>query len=218
MRVLTGLVLVASGVLLHLASWQRWAGHCPWGSQQETAACNQRMDHLYDFLFIGDPWVPVGKAAELAGLSLLLVALALILLPWATSELWPGPGITAGLALSALVLANVGLATRRSGLAGEVVEPALESGGFMLLWVPSLVLTWVAVRARGWVRAGSIFLVLGSPLVAAFTYAIGPFDAAPWWEAYSGDLTAMGGLCLLVAAVRRPARKREPAAEAATVA
>ena len=55
-------------------------------------------------------------------------------------------------------------------------------------------------------------------LVAVFTYAIGPFDAAPWWEAYSGDLTAIGGLCLLVAAVRRPARVHGSAPEAATLA
>ena len=69
--------------MLHAASWQRWASHCPWGSQQETAACNKRMDHVYDFLFVGDPWEPIGSDSELAGVSLLLVALAFLLSPWA---------------------------------------------------------------------------------------------------------------------------------------
>lgn len=214
-RTLTALVLVASGVLLHAASWQRWAGYCAWGGGPETPACNTRMDHLYDFLFVGDPWVPVGNAAELAGLSLLLVALALLLLPWAVHGRRPGLGLTVGLAVGALVVANVGLATLQSGRAGEVVRPAMGDGAFTLwLWVPTSVLVWAAVGAHGWARAGVVLLVLGSPLVAVLTYAIGPFDAAPWWEAYAGDLTALGGLCLLAAVVRRPAGDREAVTEA----
>jgi hypothetical protein len=59
-----------------------------------------------------------------------------------------------------------------------------------------------AVAARGWAAtAAAVSLFLASPLVAAFTYAIGPYDARPWWEAISGVLTATAGLCLLVCAV-----------------
>lgn len=215
-RVVTALVLVAGGALMHAASWQRWAGFCPWGSSEETASCNTRMDHLYDFLFVADPWEPIGNASELAGISLLLVALAFLLLPWALLGR-PGLLVTAALGVSALAVADAGLAVLRSGLAGEVVDPVGPGGGWTLfLVVPTSVVIWAAVLARGWARAGAIFVVLGSPPVALFTYAIGPFDAAPWWEAYAGDLTALGGLCLLVAAARRPAPDRAPATEPAT--
>lgn len=219
LRALTALVLVASGVLLHAASWQRWAGYCPWGSQAEIAACNTRMNHLYDFLLVGDPREPIGTASEWAGVSLLLVAFALLLLPWVLIEGRPGLGVTTAAGASALVVTNIGLATLHSGLTGEVVEPIAGGAGFtMLLWVSTSVLIWLAVLAHGWLRAGAIFLVLGSPLVALFTYAIGPFDAAPWWEAYSGDLTALGGLCVLVATVRRSAKDREDVPDAVAVA
>ena len=38
-------------------------------------------------------------------------------------------------------------------------------------------------------------------MVAAFSYAIGPYDARPWWEGISGAFTVVGSACLLVDAV-----------------
>ena len=46
-----------------------------------------------------------------------------------------------------------------------------------------------------------MLLVLAMPMVAYFSYAIGSFDARPWWEAISAALMAAAALCLLVAAV-----------------
>jgi hypothetical protein len=62
-----------------------------------------------------------------------------------------------------------------------------------------------------------VLLILASPLVAFFTYAIGPFDARPWWEAVSGLLTCAAGTCLLVAVTRPPARHHDTVVEPAVV-
>ncbi len=126
-----GLLLVVAGALMGTASWQRWSDACPWGAG-DTRRCDIRQDHRYDFLAPTTGWEPVGSAAELAGLSLLVR---------------------------------------------------------------------FALGARGWARAACVLLFLASPIVAALSYAIGPYDARPWWEAGSGLLTLGAGLCLLVAAV-----------------
>jgi hypothetical protein len=97
-----------------------------------------------------------------------------------------------------LALAGVGVATLRSGLAGSVVQPFFHDlAVFAWVFVPPVLLIRFAVAARGW---AAVWLILGTPLVAAFSYAVGPYDAQPWWEAISGLLTAMAGLCLLAAA------------------
>ena len=78
-------------------------------------------------------------------------------------------------------------------------------------WVPLVLLVRFAVATRGWTLAAAVCLVLATPLVAAFSYAVGPYDARPWWEGISGLLTATAGLCLLVAAAfsgRSPAHER----------
>lgn len=210
-RAMAAVALLVAGVLLHTASWQRWAGACAFPSGPETDACNVRQDHLYDFLVVADPWQPVGTAAEQAGAALLLVAFALLLAPWALLVV-PNPYVTVALVVAALAYAGVGTATLLSGLSGEVIDPLMGNAAFILwFWVPTPVIAWAAVRARGWTRAAAVFLFLASPLVMGFSYAIGPFDANPWYEAYSGDLTALAGLCLLVAA-GRPPRAVQPAA------
>jgi hypothetical protein len=212
-RIWTAATLVASGALLYAASWQRWSGACRWTQDHDTFACDVRQDHLYDFLLPAEPWRPVGDAAELAGASLLVLALALPLLATAVTGRRPGALAAAALLASTLAVVDVGVATLRSGLTGTVVRPVTDDLALWLwLFVPVAVLVALAVRGRGWARAGAILLVLGAPLVAAFSYAIGPFDAAPWWEAISGLLTAAGGLCVLMAAVGRPERRREQVA------
>jgi hypothetical protein len=85
-------------------------------------------------------------------------------------------------------------------------------GGWSLgAWLigPPVLLVSFAIGARGWARAASVLLVLASPLVASLTYAIGDYDARPWWEAVSGSITAAAGVCLLVAAAWR--QDRSPA-------
>jgi hypothetical protein len=216
LRVWTAAALVASGALMYVASWQRWAGPCPWGEDFDTVACNLRQDHLYDFIMPVEPWRAVGDAAELAGASLLALALALPVLPLAIRGRRPGALTVAALLAGTLAVADIGTATLRSGLAGEAVRPLTDDLAFWLwLFVPLGLFVHGSVHGRGWARLAALLLVLGAPVVAAFSYAIGSFDAAPWWEAISGIFTAAGGVCVLVAAVRRRESRRGTATQPA---
>lgn len=213
-RVGVALALMASGVLMYAASSQRWSGVCPWGSDPATRACDQRMDHLYDFLPPADPWMPARMAPELAGTSLLVFAMALSALPWALAGRRPGLGTVLALPFCVLAVVDVGAAVLRSGLAATVVPP-LAGDLAVMFWIVALPVffCWLAFLSRGWAIAAAVLLVLGSPLVAAFTYAIGSFDANPWYEAMSGVLVTAAGACLLVEAVRRSAPRRRVQAE-----
>jgi hypothetical protein len=210
LRVGVGVLLGGSGALMYAASWQRWRGACPWGDV-DGALCTRRQDHRYDFVAPTAPWQPVGDAAQLAGWSLLVLALAFVLLPWALTGRRPGLVSAAALVGAVLALAAVGVATVRSGLAGTVVRPL--SGDLALsVWLlaPPVLLVRFAVAVRGWPLAAAVWLVLATPLVAAFSYAVGPHDAQPWWEAISALLTATAGLCLLAAAAfNRHSQTRE---------
>ncbi len=216
-RVWVATTLMASGGLLYAASWQRWAGACPWRGDQETQRCETRMDHLYDFLPPLEPWMPAGVAAQLAGASLIVLAVALLPLPWALTGRKPGLPFAATLLATVLILISVGLAALRSGLAGAVVSPAAPDITIWLwLLAPPLLFGYLAVLSRGWASgAAAVLLILASPLVAFFSYAIGPWDAQPWWEAISGLLTCAAGACVLVEAIRRPARRRDAIVEPA---
>ena len=200
LRVGTGLLLGVSGALMYAASWQRWAGACSWGDV-DSALCTVRQDHRYDFIAPTAPWEPIGAAAQLAGWSLLVYALAFALLPWALTGRRPGVVSTVALVGAVLALVVVGLSTLRSGLTGTVVHPVFyEPAGYVSVFVTPVLLIRFAVAARGWTLAVAPWLVLATPLVAAFSYAVGPYDAQPWWEAISGLLTTTAGLCLLGAA------------------
>ena len=201
--------LVASGGLMVAASWQRWAAACPWSADWETRACEVRMDHRYDFLPPVEPWAPVGATAQLAGASLLVLAVALLLLPRASTGRTPAPAAGVAVAVTALAVVDVGVATLRSGLEGAAVGPVAGSlSTWLWLLLAPAVLAFLAPLLRGWSGlTAAVLLVLASPLVAAFSYAIGSFDARPWWEAVSGALTVTAGLCLLAGEVRRPSSR-----------
>jgi hypothetical protein len=219
LRAGVGVLLGASGALMYAASWQRWAGACPWGDV-DGRLCTSRQDHLYDFVTPTAPWQPVGDAAQLAGWSLLVLALAFVLLPWALTGRRAGVVSAAVLLGAVMAMAAVGVATLRSGLAGSVVRPiAYDLALFVWLLVPPALLVRFAVAARGWPLAAAVWLILATPLVATFSYAVGPYDAQPWWEAISGLLTATAGLCLLGAAAlsSRP-QTHESAAPVASAA
>lgn len=214
-RLSAGLLLVASGALMYAASWQRWSGACAWG--RESGRCDQLQDHRFDFVLPREPWEPVGVAAQLAGSSMLLLALVLPLLPLALTGRRPHLVMSAASAAVAVGVADLGLATLRSGLAGQVVDllsGPLAAASFVLLPVLLMVL---AVTSRRWSMAAALLLFVATPLVAAFSYAIGPYDTQPWWEAVSGVFTAAGGLCLLVAAFRGAPRADDGASAASPI-
>lgn len=211
LRVGVGLLLGASGALMYAASWRRWAGACAWG-QDEGVLCTLRQDHLYDFVAPSAPWEPVGDAAQLAGWSLLVLALAFVPLPWVLTGRRPGRFTAVALVGVVVALVAVGGATLRSGVTGSLVHPPF-SDLTLIVWLlvtPVLVVRLV-LAAQGWAMAAGVWLVLATPLVAAFSYAVGSYDARPWWEAISGVLTATAGLCLLAdAAFRGRFRSRDP--------
>jgi len=218
MRLLVAAALVGSGALMYAASWQRWADACPWGARS-TAACLGAQDHRYDFLVPAEPWTPIGGAAELAGLSLLVLALAVALLPWGLTGRRPGPFSALTLAATVPSVGLLGVTNLRSGLAGQVMEVPFERAA-LLGWgllLPSLI-AWLAWASRGWARVGGWVLVTAMPFPGIFLYWIGPYDAAPWYEGISGILTALAGLCVLVAASGRTPVVRDDAPDAAAVA
>lgn len=204
LRVWVAAVLGASGALMIAASRQRWA--C-----SGVEACERRQDHLFDFLPPAEPWEQAGSAALLGGVSLLVLAIALPLLPWALTGRRPGLVSAIGLLASEPALVAVAVATLRSGLSGAVVAPTLGAWSVAIWMVgPPVLLARFAVGARGWARASAVLLILATPLVAAVTYAIGEYDARPWWEATSGSITVAAALCLLVAAAWQAPRSLEP--------
>lgn len=200
LRVGVGMLLSGSGALMFAASWQRWSGACSWGDP-DARLCTIRQDHLYDFLAPSAPWQPVGDAAQLAGSSLLVLALAYGLLPWALTGRRPGMASAVAQVGALLATGAVGVATIRSGLIGTVVTPVADDLTLVLwLVLPPVFLLRFAVACRGWSLAAAIGLILATPILAGFTYAVGPYDARPWWEAFAGSLTITAGLCLLGAA------------------
>ena len=118
----------------------------------------------------------------------------------------PGRYSLAATALCVPAVAVEGVATLRSGLAGEVVSLPLQG---VAVWAWALLLPALLVRltfsAPGWAtRVAGVSLVMALPVPGWLFYSMGPFDSAPWWEATCGWFLAIAGLCLLIAAARRP--------------
>ena len=130
LRTTTGALLAGSGALMAAASWQRWAGVCGWGDV-DSAGCLERQDHRYDVLAPAAPWEPVGIASELAGASLLVLAAALVLLPWALTGRRPGPVSTvavAGAAVGSAARAPARARSMRSAFSASWAARAADSG------------------------------------------------------------------------------------------
>lgn len=204
LRIAVGVLLGASGVLMYAASWQRWSGVCAW-NQSGGPRCSGRQDDMYEFLPVGAPWepiVPISNASQLAGWSLLVLALAFVFLPWALIGRRPGPFIAAVQLGVVLIQVEVGVATLRSGLTATIVEPIFGDTVIGLwVYVPFVVLVAFAFfGARSWTLLASVIcLILATPIVALFSYYHGPFDARPWYEAITAILTVAAGVFLLIA-------------------
>lgn len=199
-RVVVALLLGGSGALLYAASWQRWAGACSF-SQTGGRLCNGRQSDYANIYPVLDPWEPVGDAAQLAGYSMLVLAAAFVLLPWALSGRRPGPVTAILLFVAVLAQVAVGVSNLRSGFAGSSVEPLLgETTIWAWFYAPFAVLVRFAFSSRGWTFAAAVGLVLANPLVSMFSYYNGSFDARPWYEAISATFTMTASLCLFMTA------------------
>lgn len=86
-------------------------------------------------------------------------------------------------------------------ISGAVVAPVAGDISLILwLLLPPVILLRFAVAGRGCSLASAIALILVTPIVSGFPYAVGAYDARPSWEAVAGLLTITAGLFLLGAA------------------
>lgn len=218
--IMAGLIFVLAGWLSISAAQLRWGDACAGGFDESSCVLIQ--DHLYDFVLPVEPWVPIAGAAELAGLSYILVALALGLVFATVRSSWWSRLLQSLLVLSALMF---GVTTLLSGRAGVPVEPAtsiaawwmfaLTIGGLMLLvaligldssgpGADSLLppIAWV-------VWAGLLLLAAPLPEYIWISVLLGytSHDTTPWTGAGAGVLVALAGLVLIAGVIRNAVRK-----------
>ncbi|MBG6097562.1 hypothetical protein [Nocardioides luteus] len=233
-RALTSGSLAGSGVLAYVAAWQRWSGVCPRGGFDEPA-CLERQDHLYDYQWPASPWHPIGHAAEVYGLSVVLLAVAAFTLPFLLMPvlrrhtLWPLAVIPA------VVLAGYGVLVLASGIAGRpVTVPGFDLTALIVLgvlWPSALIISALIATSGyspdGWPEASedrpstarSVSTVVMVLLIAATTvlptyFVVGPIaagyvshDTAPWSEAPAGVLLVLAAIVMWPATTRVAARK-----------
>lgn len=95
LRIVVAVGLAGAAGLTFAGAWQRWWPACPRGGF-DSDACLRLQSQEY-FQLPGDPWLPVGQAAELYGGALLALAAAVAVLfvaPRPSEE--AQPRVTAG--------------------------------------------------------------------------------------------------------------------------
>ena len=230
-------LLGLAGLLLVAAARERWAAVCPFWGDYETGPCLARQDHGYDFLPPVEPWLPVGDAATLAGVALLVLAVAAAGVPFlmlgAGHPMRGTVGHRALVVVSAAVLSlstvGIGWWALLSGREGRVLEPwpAPAYGiGWAIGW-PLVLVTLAAVatgpgiRGDGW-RWLTVLLLVGTTPLGMYVAApalLGyvSYDTAPWTEASAGILLLLAAPVLwragVVGAQPVPAAGRGPVAQ-----
>ena len=209
-------LLMISALLQGAAAAQRWAFADP-----DTLGSDRNIeDHLFDYVIPADPWVSVGSAAILFGLSYLLVGGALVCLGVAGRAI---AGRIRGIPTKALVAAApfvlIGLHALVSGLAG-VPTPvqhliatygAVVVGAFQVL---VLVVFAVFIAVRSWIWAIGVLLLIGDSLfgyvaalffVAPILVGYQSYDTTPWTEGVLAAATAAAAVAICIGALRLPA-------------
>ena len=80
LRVVVSGLLATSGVLYLMAASQRWWPACKLGRFDEPGCVRVQNDD-YGYLVPSGPWTPAGDAAQLAGIALVCLAVAVAVLP-----------------------------------------------------------------------------------------------------------------------------------------
>jgi hypothetical protein len=232
LRITVAVALAGAAALTYAATWQRWWPACPRGGF-DSDACVRLQSHEYDFQLPGDPWVPLGQAAELYGGALLALAVAAALLPTVLRPDRPAAGggwwrvfATLVAVIPAGSLALLGIATLRSGLAGEAVSMPGTSLA-LLIWCLAwpACLTALAAAAPGVrpERALPVAVLLGFATPVPTLLILGPafagytsYDTAPWSEAASVPLLLAAAVAVLFVAPRRHSSRPWSYARSAT--
>lgn len=155
---------------------------------------------LYEFVLPLDPWVPVGNAAQLAGIALLLLAIAVGMVPllmagpragWLTLLLSGTMGI-GGLPIAAT--------TWFSGQAGHVVTVTgldvsvrlFAFGWPVLLLLTAMPLLRASAPRNDWLLITIALLIASTPIPSYFITSMvmgyTSHDTTPWDEAVVGML------------------------------
>ncbi|MBO3095024.1 hypothetical protein [Cellulomonas dongxiuzhuiae] len=195
MRATASLLLLASAVMFVAAAVQRWWPACRRGAF-ETDACLRLQDHAFDHLLVADPWTPAGHAAQYAGVAMIVLAGAAVVLPFllVRRPLWFAVTVAISTA-GALTL--LGAHAWTSGVGGQVQPtPGLTAAVLVLTFVVPVAAGIWATRERGagpdpardpWTLALAAALIVSSPLP---TMLLGPVvvlysshDTSPWSDA-----------------------------------
>jgi hypothetical protein len=195
LRVMVSGLLATSGIAYLMAAAQRWWPACRLGRFDEPACVRVQNDD-YGYLVPAGPWIPAGDAAQLAGIALVCLAVAVATLPW----LWPPRHV--GVALATGVPAGaIALMGAVSGAEGWVPLAGI-------LWcfgLPSVLLAAAAVRmddappgTTRWRVAAALLLGLANPLADFFigSAVVGyvSHDHTPWVETVSAALLLSAAL------------------------
>lgn len=199
-RVVVCGLLMASGGLTIAASGQRWRTCRPY--EFAAPSCVPWRDSRYDYLAPTAPWVPIGNSAQVAGVGLILLAVAVLVLPrMLTPEAprWLAWCLGATLASGACI---VGVITLLAGQAGRPVGESLilPSGLLWLLgWQVAMMALFVLIVIDSgllrW-RVSAICLLLsstplGTYIITAMLFVDGSEGTTPWTEAVGGALTVL---------------------------
>ncbi|PFG39708.1 hypothetical protein ATJ97_2221 [Georgenia soli] len=237
-RVAAVVTLLASAVLGIQAAWSRWSvcfvgGEPPVAGLPEDGAggCVALQNHLYDYTFPTEPWVPIADAAQREGLSLMALGVAVLLVSLSVVDRWSVslPTVAGGAAIGATWLA-AGVPTLQSGLAGKPVDVGPPGAVAALILLVPLVPVGLAVlswrrAAAGFDPDGRLLAVFWLAMVA--THPLAEFfitltlwashDSSPLSGFFRCAVVAVGACTVaatLVPAHRRPRLPRRSGAGA----
>ena len=187
-----GALLMISALLQGAAAAQRWAFAGP-----ETVLPDRAIeDHLYDYVIPADPWVSVGSAASLFGLSYLLIGAALVCLGVGGRAIGGRTTASRYGAVAAAPFALLGLHALVSGLWGipSLLQHLVATyGGFFLgvIQVVALVVFAVFIASRALIWAVG---VADPDRRDRVRYVWAMISVAPILVGYQSDDTTNGGM------------------------
>lgn len=197
-------LFLLSGVLQLAASLQRWVV----ARAALPASDVTYEDHLYDYFWPADPWVPIGGAAELLGAGLLVLAAGIACLAWAATRsgtLWVKIAVIAVVVPTAVM----GLHALSSGVAGA---PSPLQNGVILAFCALLPFVGLIALGIRWLRDDAPFAALSCIALLAptgvgylfATFTLAPviagyqsYDTTPWTETIVAVCTVLAAVPLI---------------------
>lgn len=201
------LLLIGSAVLVILGSSQRWGADCPFGANWDSRACGLRQSDVFD-AFPEAPWEADPGYAVLLGLSQVVLAWALVLVP-AALRLGARPWQWAAVVAASLGAFVVGTVTAVSGMVDRAVDVpgfglglflwafGMPAALFLLMWRPfadspplggrRMLVLWLLVFTTP-----LLHFMFVAPLVVPYS----SYDTAPWSEAAIAPLLLAAAVAL----------------------